>query len=83
MITRHLLKKRIFSNDHLKHRQRLKVDEPRCTRSQKIRYYEGGKWVVTVHQYKRRDGTIGASGKPDPKRLRIGNKVYILDIDYG
>jgi len=82
MIAKRLLRKRFISNDHLKHKQRVKVNEPRCTRSQKIRYYEGRKWVVTVHQYKRKNGTIGASGKPDPKRLRIGNKVYILDIAY-
>ena len=83
MVARKLLRKRYIANDHLRHKQRDKVNEPRCTRSQKIRYYKGRQWVVEVHQYKRRDGTIGASGKPDPKRLRIGNKIYILDIDYG
>jgi len=39
-----------------------------------------GSVVALVHQYKRTDGKIGASGKPDPKKLRIGDTVYYLDI---
>jgi hypothetical protein len=38
-----------------------------------------GTLVADCHQYLRPDGSIGASGKPDPKRLRIGNVVYIVD----
>jgi hypothetical protein len=56
------------------------VGEPAGTRSQFIRYSNNaGQWVVEVHQYLRPDGTIGASGRPDPKRLRIRNTVYIFD----
>ena len=55
--------------------------EPYCTRSQMIRYSDkAGNWVVEVHQYFRPDETIGASGSPDPKRLRIGNTVFAVDI---
>jgi hypothetical protein len=51
--------------------------EPDCTRSQSIAYTDkDGKKVAKVHQYLRKDGSIGASGKPDPKSLRIGNIVY-------
>jgi len=32
--------------------------------------------VALVHQYLRSDGTLGASGQPDPKRIVIGNVVY-------
>ena len=34
--------------------------------------------LARVHQYLRPDGTIGASGKPDPKRLLEGNILYRL-----
>jgi len=33
--------------------------------------------VVEVHRYMRADGTIAASGKEDPKKLRIQGKLYI------
>ena len=32
-----------------------------------------GNWVVEVHQDLGPDGTRGGSGKPDPKRLRVGS----------
>ncbi len=52
--------------------------EPDGTRSQMIRYVDkDGKWLVEVHQYLRPDGTLGASGKSDPKRLKINDKIYI------
>ena len=46
---------------------------PNCppgTWSQMVQYLEGGSVVAVVHQYKRPDGTLGASGKPDPKFVR-------------
>lgn len=53
--------------------------EPPGTRSQFIRYLDrGGQWVVEIHQYLRPDGTLGGSGKRDPKRLRIGNTIYAV-----
>lgn len=52
-------------------------EEP-CTRSQTLRFYDAdGRWIVTVHQYLRRDGTIGASGRPDPKRFRHEGKILV------
>lgn len=56
--------------------------EPPGTRSQIVRYMDArdGQWVVTIHQYIRPDGTIGASGKPDPKWLRINNLILIVTL---
>src|SRR5688572_16483318 len=45
-----------------------KANEKVCTKSQLIAYFNaGGNKVAEVHQYLRDDGTIGASGEPDPK----------------
>lgn len=53
--------------------------EPFCTRSQIVAYHEpGGKLIAKVHQYLRKDQTIGASGKPDPKTLLVGETLYLL-----
>lgn len=53
--------------------------EPFCTRSQIIAYFDmDGNEVARVHQYLRADGTVGASGKPDPKRLRQGDTIYYV-----
>ncbi len=52
---------------------------PEGTRSQIIRYTDAsGMLIVVVHQYLRPDGTLGASGLPDPKRLREGNIIYYV-----
>ena len=46
------------------------ADEPVCTKSQLVAYLnQFGKKVALVHQYVRIDGTIGASGRPDPKEV--------------
>jgi len=45
-------------------------NEPPCTHSQIVYYYDpDGLPLAIVHQYRRPDGTIGGSGKPDPKRM--------------
>jgi hypothetical protein len=54
-----------------------------CTRSQIIAYrQEDGSQVARVHQYLRRDGTIGASGRPDPQEVLFEDALYIVDL-YG
>jgi hypothetical protein len=46
-------------------------------RSQRIRYVNGKvEIVVVVHRYIAPDDSIGASGKPDPKQLRIDGVIY-------
>lgn len=55
------------------------ANEPHCTRSQMISYRDSsGNEVARVHQYLRADGTLGASGRPDPKRLLVKGTLYRL-----
>ena len=55
------------------------ANEPFCTYSQMISYFDpDGNEVARVHQYLRADGTIGASGKPDPKRVIKDGILYRL-----
>jgi hypothetical protein len=52
---------------------------PFCTYSQEVSYRrKDGCEVARVHQYLRPDGTLGASGLPDPKRLLMGDVKYRL-----
>jgi hypothetical protein len=56
-----------------------KAPVPVCTRSQLIVYTDSrGHMIAMVHQYLQPDGTIGAGGRPDPKRLRVGDTVYYV-----
>jgi hypothetical protein len=51
--------------------------EPRCTRSQILSFYDyNNTEIARCHQYKRPDGRIGASGRPDPKRVFIRDTVF-------
>lgn len=62
------------------HPSSTRANEPVCTRSQYIIYIDrNGKKVAGVHQYLRRDGSIGASGRPDPKELLVDDVLYIVD----
>ena len=57
----------------------IEADEPKDTRSQMISYRDkDDNEMARVHQYLRPDGTIGASGKPDPKRLLFDGILYRL-----
>jgi hypothetical protein len=60
---------------HLTLRLARSRGEPRCTWSQVWSYIDSttGRQVAIVHQYRRRDGTLGASGLPDPKWLRLSD----------
>jgi hypothetical protein len=56
------------------------AQEPTCTQSQYIIYVnEEGIKVAGVHQYLRADGTLGLSGRPDPKEVLINGILYILE----
>lgn len=56
-----------------------KSGQPYCTRSQIVAYtLPTGKRVAVAHQYLRPDGRIGASGKPDPKRILEDGVIYAL-----
>ena len=59
--------------------ERLPPGEPPGTRSQVFDYLDpSGERIVTVHRYLRPDGTLGASGLPDPKWIRRENEILIL-----
>src|SRR3990167_4629064 len=61
------------------HPTRTKANEPFCTYTQEISYLDqDGREVARVHQYLRPDGSIGAKGRPDPKRLFINSIMYRL-----
>ncbi len=50
---------------------------PYCTYSESILYTsEDPNDFVIVHQYVRPDGTLGASGRPDPKKMKIKGQTY-------
>ncbi len=52
---------------------------PDCTRSQILIYATlDGKPVALVHQYMRPDGTLGGSGKPDPKMLVVAGETLFV-----
>jgi len=52
--------------------------EPPGTSSQIVAYLDSqGRQVVIVHQYLRKDGNLGGSGKPDPKKLFHEGVIYI------
>lgn len=58
------------------------LGEPAGTVSEMVAYIqEGIGRVALVHQYRRPDGSIAASGMPDPKWLRVGADVMIPHLD--
>lgn len=53
-----------------------------CTRSQIASFLDQwGQAVCKVHRYVRLDGTLGASGKNDPKFLLHEGVRYVLDTE--
>lgn len=64
----------------LKHPRALA--EPHCTRSLYVEYHDAnGGLVAGAHMYVRPDGQLGASGKPDPKFLRLGDTIFYAAED--
>ena len=55
---------------------------PAGARSQTVVYQTlDHKFVALAHQYKLKDGGLGASGRPDPKTLVLGSVQYTIDHD--
>ena len=48
---------------------------PKPLYRQMVRYYEGDLMVAVVNQWLRFDGTLAAGGRPDPKRIRVGERT--------
>ena len=61
---------------HLSRARAAKLKSPFCTRRQMVAYKEQGQLIAVVNQYLRPDGTLGASGLPDPKWLRVGDNIW-------
>jgi len=38
-----------------------------------------GPTVALAHRYLRVDGTLGASGRPDPKRLYLADEIVAIE----
>jgi hypothetical protein len=64
-----------------KHRSPPLAFLPFCSRSQRVAYHDKklGDKVVEVHRYLKPDGTLGASGLPDPKELYHDGVLYFAD----
>lgn len=43
---------------------------------QMVRYFDGDRMVAVVNQWLRFDGTLAASGRPDPKWIHFGERTY-------
>ncbi|MBM4438323.1 MAG: hypothetical protein FJ029_14115 [Actinobacteria bacterium] len=53
-------------------------DHPVCTRSQSLEYVDAnGTRLAVAHRYLRPDGTLGGSGRPDPKAVLVGGELLI------
>jgi hypothetical protein len=54
-----------------------KANEPDCTRLQLLAYADKNGLVdARLHRYLRQDGTLGASGRADPKYLFYAGVIY-------
>jgi hypothetical protein len=49
------------------------------TRSKVYKYFDGNLPVMVLHCFERPDGTLGGSGKMDPKRLYVDGVYYYCD----
>lgn len=69
------LTRRIVSD---RHPSAPRANVPYCTRSQLVQYQDSnGLEVATAHRYLLQDGTLGASGRPDPKRILKDWTLYV------
>ena len=53
-------------------------DEPPGTRAQEREILDGQRLIALVHGYWRPDGSLGASGRPDPLKVLHGRVMYCL-----
>jgi hypothetical protein len=70
----------IYSETIVRPPNRIASQEPPGTKSQMIEYLDSMRnRIALVHRYLRPDGTLGASGKEDPKALVHNGVYYILE----
>ncbi len=54
---------------------------PDCVVTEIVAYLDSfGREIARAERHLRADGTVGASGKADPKRIRVGDTIYLLRI---
>jgi len=53
--------------------------QPPGTLTQRVIYLQGQRQMAVCHRYLRPDGTLGASGLPDPKWLRDGDRILMIE----
>jgi len=71
------LLRRVMRSEHHPRETSPLAHEPFCTWSRMYRYLTAdGKPAALVHEYNRPDGSVGGSGRPDPKWLRVGDEVW-------
>jgi hypothetical protein len=69
----------LFEKVYSKGPPQKEAGEPPGTLSQIVAYLDAqGRQVAIVHQYLRKDGSIGGSGRPDPKKLFHQGTLYIV-----
>lgn len=56
-----------------------RYQQPPGTVSEEVAYFDGGIKVARVHQFVLPDGTIGASGRPDPKAILREGVLYVME----
>ena len=70
---------KLFEKVYSEESPQKRSGEPPGTLSQIVAYLDSqGRQVAIVHQYLRKDGSIGGSGRPDPKKLFYLGNVYVL-----
>lgn len=55
--------------------------QPHGTSSERVVYLEGGQLVAVAHRFVAPDGSIGGSGRPDPKAVLYGDEWLIAGPD--
>jgi hypothetical protein len=81
MRARDELSEEVLASRTVGKKDRVKLRLPPGSESQFVVYIDSrGRHIAKVHRYRKPDGSLGASGKPDPKWLRLGGVVYFLGI---
>lgn len=55
--------------------------QPPGTTSERVVYLDDGRQIAVAHRFVAPDGSIGGSGRPDPKAVRFGNEWLIAGPD--
>lgn len=60
----------------------IRHDFPKGTRAQIVTYFDrAGRTVAVVHRFVKPDGTLAASGLPDPKLILVDDEYWFCQED--